>query len=365
MTSIITRNNIQLSASKAAAMLQSKDKDTGFKVPDWQRADNCWTVRRQQVLIDSILKNFATPEILVRIDELGQRWLEDGLQRITAISKFISGDYACGKDCEYEGKSYVELPPEARGRFNDYKILVQTYKGSTEAQAVEQFIRRQDGVALTTGEKQHALVGTSPLVKLAKNLLLTAGSGFHDRAKAVWGARCGADKRRRALENAVALVAGACMGNADAYVTVNWGKLSHPTTGGGSVLTENMDEEKARYVLDKIITVYEQANDKMKVTGKTVLNQQWLRGNFSGYMVHTFTATPREDHERYLSGWVDFVVRHRVEKESNQEFSILSKLKTHVRWENGHKFLFPDGAPMSSNPFEDEDEEEELDEDSE
>jgi hypothetical protein len=82
-------------------------------------------------------------------------------------------------------------------------------------------------------------------------------------------------------------------------------------------------------------------------------------------MVHTFTATPREDHERYLSGWVDFVVRHRVEKESNQEFSILSKLKTHVRWENGHKFLFPDGAPMSSNSFEDEDEEEELDEDSE
>ena len=363
MTSIITRNNIQLSASKAAAMLQSKD--SGFKIPEWQRADNCWTVKRQQLLIDSILKNFATPEILVRIDELGQRWLEDGLQRITAIAKFISGDYACGKDCEYEGKSYVELPPEARGRFNDYLILVQTYKGSTEAQAVEQFIRRQDGVALTTGEKLHALVGASPVVKLAKNLLLTAGSGFHDRAKAVWGARCGADKRRRALENAVALVAGACMGNADAYVTVNWGKLTHPLSGGHSVLTYDMDEEKARYVLDKIITVYERANDKMKVTGKKFLNQQWLRGNFSGYMVHTFTATPREDHEHYLSRWVDFVVHHREGLCNAEGLPILTTLKAHVRWENGHKFLFSDDAPTTLNPFEDEDDDDELDEDSE
>jgi hypothetical protein len=150
------------------------------------------------------------------------------------------------------------------------------------------------------------------------------------------------------------------MGNADAYVTVNWGKLTHPLSGGLSVLTHDMDEERASYVLDKIITVYERANDKMKVTGKKVLNQQWLRGNFSGYMVHTFTATPQDEHARYMDSWVDFIVHHREGICTPEGVPILNSLKTHVRWENGHKFLFPDGIPAA--PFDEEDEDEEDDE---
>ena len=329
----ITRNLNQQRAADAAQRLTSRT----LKVPVWQRAGDCWTVARQQLLIDSILKSYATPEILIRVDENGQCWLEDGFQRLTAISEFIAGKYACGKENLYEGKKYAELPPEVRRRFDDYLIPTQNYRGATEQEAIDQFIRRQDGVALTTGEKEHALSSNSPLVKLAKELLLTPGVGFHDSAKAVWGTRSGADKRRRALENAVALVAGACMGAV--YVTVNWEKLKQPLPGGGSVLTREMDREKAEYVIGKLIEVYELANEESAENGKKVLNTQWLRGNFSGYMVHTFTATPQDQHDDLVSGWAMFIADHRQEKLGPSGKPLLKELTSHAKWADGHALL--------------------------
>ena len=363
MMPTITRNLNQQRAADAAQRLTSRT----LKVPVWQRAGDCWTVARQQLLIDSILKSYATPEILIRVDENGQCWLEDGFQRLTAISEFIAGNYACGKESLYEGKKYAELPPEVRRRFDDYMIPTQNYRGATEKEAIEQFIRRQDGVALTTGEKEHALSSTSPVVKLAKELLLTPGVGFHDSAKAVWGTRSGADKRRRALENAVALVAGACMGAV--YVTVNWEKLKQPLPGGGSVLTREMDREKAEYVIGKLIEVYELANEESAENGKKVLNTQWLRGNFSGYMVHTFTATPQDQHDDLVSGWAMFIADHRQEKLGPSGKPLLKELTKHAKWADGHAFLitlgyFPDSAATAA-VADDEVDEDELNEDNE
>ena len=46
----------------------------------------------------------------------------------------------------------------------------------------------QNGAPLTPGERYHAQHATN-LVRFVKEQLMTPGSGYHDRAAAIWGVR--------------------------------------------------------------------------------------------------------------------------------------------------------------------------------
>ncbi|NCA17808.1 MAG: hypothetical protein EBS90_12335, partial [Betaproteobacteria bacterium] len=94
---------------------------------------------------------------------------------------------------------FNQLSEAEQDKFMSYRIPMQAYWGYSDAEAIQFFLKYQEGVALSVGEKYHAVNEMSPLVKMTKEMLMTAGKGFHDRAEKVWGRRC--DEMNRKGDN--------------------------------------------------------------------------------------------------------------------------------------------------------------------
>lgn len=297
MASRVRFENLSKSASELVEMLQ----EGRLAIPPHQR-EFCWSEIKQQRFIDTVLKGLPTSSILLREERGELPSLEDGRQRLTTLMNFFKPDSTLRTLPSEGGRLYTELSAADRRQMDNYSFAVVRYSNATPAQVVEIFDRAQNGLPLNVGQRMYSLAEISPLVKYAKRTLLTAGLGLHDRAMAVWGARNGADKNRNIFKNAVVLAMMSAFGEA----TKKWEEIMEKRF----LSREDINEEYATSLLTKLIEIYERAEVRKPARGKAMLNRQWDIGNFSAPILWSLRNFP-DEHERLLTGWVNFIVRYR------------------------------------------------------
>ena len=131
----------------------------------YQRAPGIWTKKMEQHLIDSILRGYPVPPIIVH-KKGNKRFIVDGQQRWNAIMKFaedeleLSKEYSSDIISENGGKTkYSELSEEWRDRFNSYTVTLYYLENYNDEEIRSTFLRLQESKPLTPGEKLNAYPG--------------------------------------------------------------------------------------------------------------------------------------------------------------------------------------------------------------
>ena len=138
----------------------------------YQRAPEIWTKEMEQYLIDSVLRGYSIPPIIIH-KKGGKRFIVDGQQRWNAIMKF-AGEYT-GEDKRKElelgkkskdiilvnegKKKYKELNEYWRDRFNSYPLTLYLLEDYYDGEIRSTFLRLQESKPLTPGEKLNAYPG--------------------------------------------------------------------------------------------------------------------------------------------------------------------------------------------------------------
>lgn len=160
----------------ALMLLESKGELT---IPNVQR-ELVWTKSQNQLLIDSLFKDFDIPKIYFRDVEIaGKRVFEviDGQQRLNAIFSFIANGYELPLDADdvneetIAGKRWSELSSILQIQFLNQSIDVVHLIGYTDEEIDETFLRLQNGTPLKAAEKRRAIAGNmrNVVCELAKH----------------------------------------------------------------------------------------------------------------------------------------------------------------------------------------------------
>jgi len=137
--------------------------------PGYQR-DPVWPPAKQQLLIDTLLREYDIPKIYLRKLPDGapfEHEVADGQQRLRAIWDFVAGNFALGEASEtvpgfgdLSGKKHSQLPSEATDKLGLYEITVVEIDDATDVEIRDLFLRLQEGVTLNPAEKRNAMIGT-------------------------------------------------------------------------------------------------------------------------------------------------------------------------------------------------------------
>ena len=135
--------------------------------PDFQRGE-VWPVQKQQRLIDSVLRNWIVPPVLViaAADGIKQEVL-DGQQRLAAIRDFKLNKFAVDGDVDpptlaiqsLHGLYYKDLPVEMQRAFDRSTIRIFEARDYLPDEPAEIFFRLNQPTALTSAEKRNAFYG--------------------------------------------------------------------------------------------------------------------------------------------------------------------------------------------------------------
>lgn len=142
--------------------------------PPYQRTP-VWSVRQQQLLIDSILRGYPIPPIFLkwrtRTDSSEKPWYDvvDGQQRIRALQSFHANEFAIEDfSDEFEsdhyqdtkGRIYSSLDPIYSMRIDASSFSVYLLKAETSDEETRHlFIRLQEGSSLNPPERRNAMLG--------------------------------------------------------------------------------------------------------------------------------------------------------------------------------------------------------------
>ena len=283
-------------ASELVGML-----DRQITIPPHQR-EFCWSPPTQYAFIETVEHGEPVNEILLRKHDDGKITLEDGRQRLTTLQKFLSGETKDSK----KGRRLTDLPADLKKNVDDCVFSICCYAGATDQEAIRIFDRRQNGVALSVGQRMHSLEKyPSPIVACARRLLLTAGEGLCERAKKVWGYTPPPDKRCNTLVGAVVLVSGIVFRR----MTENWSEIDKY-----QLLYQplGMSDAAISEALGWVISIYEEVDRRYNIGGKDILKIQWSMSNFNPYIIWSYNKYPA-DRERLFKGWVAFLVAYRHE----------------------------------------------------
>lgn len=108
---VLQHNDLGLST-----LAQMVDSGTIDVAPDFQRRDR-WAAGKQSLLIESLLLNLPVPPVYLSEEPNGTFSVIDGRQRLTAISRFMSGELALQGLVEFPeltGARYEHLPNELK-----------------------------------------------------------------------------------------------------------------------------------------------------------------------------------------------------------------------------------------------------------
>ena len=98
---------IQLKSRALDKLYKRRDR---YDIPDWQRT-KVWNVKKQQLLIDSILRGWRLPKFYFVADEAEQYEVVDGQQRLNAIFSFFGNELALSAESAAEfgeiGRAHV------------------------------------------------------------------------------------------------------------------------------------------------------------------------------------------------------------------------------------------------------------------
>lgn len=378
-------------------------------IPPHQR-EYCWDHAREEKFIISILKGYPIPSILMSESrDVRYPSIEDGRQRLTAASRFRNNKISikwAGSELTYDG-----LSSDDKRNFDSEQFMVQSFKNATADERIQIFDWHQNGCSLTPGERLHAQ-SASELISFVKALLMTPGSGYHDRAAPIWGVRgdplepqvvfISRDTRRKWLLNATALVMGLVYGPKNAT------KKYQPELG---LITAHISPKKkaaAAKDLVRILEIYEAAEQCVHATSKNGSHAKHFDlGTYTGCILYSLSSASRkaynksqedlseqEKHEFEKHGyapnslednldewetikatWVDYIVGVRRTINSNPTRTLKKVLEekihrgaskarswTIARWENGYNRVFGFHATDDATASGDEDEDEDDDE---
>ena len=144
---------------------------------EYERAE-VWSVPQQQFLIDSILRGFDLPEIFLRkLPDGSEKLFEvvDGLQRLTAIWKFMSNEYGLPPSAKYpdwgevSGKTWSALPQHTKARLELAKVTVTELETEDDDDIRELFYRLQKGESPNAAERRNAR--TTPVRDFVADIL--------------------------------------------------------------------------------------------------------------------------------------------------------------------------------------------------
>ena len=369
------RENKEITVKVATDFLNSK----AIYIPPWQR-EVTWKEDRRIVFVQSVMNGDPTPQILLRRMADLNYGLEDGRQRLSALRDYRDNLYAA-KD----GRKFNQLSEVEQEKFLAYRIPMQTYWGYSDAEAIQFFLKYQEGVALSVGEKYHAVNEMSPLVKMTKEMLMTAGKGFHDRAEKVWGRRCDemnrkgdniTDKNRKWLCDACAIIAGLVWG--PHRITKKWKEISTEDAGNSmltmplSVGIETNEDVKKRVAekLNIILTIYEEAQ-RINPISITKCKKQFDPGFATGHIIHSMSVLPADQYPTLQERWVSFLVQERKDDKKGRkpllqrEEIVGNGAWCTDRWRLGHGRVFAEISEPSPAASEEADDEEESDDESE
>ncbi len=141
-----------------------KDGDIDLQ-PDFQR-NEVWPVKKQQRLIDTILRGWVIPPILLVADGSRLQVL-DGQQRLAAIRDFklnrfsIDGEIAPANSAiqALDGVRCSALPPEISKAFDRTSLRMYEIADFAPEEPAEIFFRLNQPTALTSAERRNAFFG--------------------------------------------------------------------------------------------------------------------------------------------------------------------------------------------------------------
>ncbi|MFD6985762.1 DUF262 domain-containing protein, partial [Streptomyces sp. NPDC059956] len=161
--------------------------------PDFQRKAGIWSDEQQSRLIESLLLRIPLPSFYAAENE-DNTWVEDsswaivdGIQRLTAIARFIAPDALAKmsgikagplklRGLEYlrkdfEGKGYSDLSGRMQIRLNETQVVVHLIRPGTPEEVKFNIFARINtgGLPLTRQEIRHALI-PGPARKLLSSL---------------------------------------------------------------------------------------------------------------------------------------------------------------------------------------------------
>jgi len=334
----------RLSYEFSSRTVKSILEDDSIDIPDHQRPE-MWLKDRQQRLIQTIMMGLPMPNLTLN-DTITNgkrvRWLEDGQQRYISMKKFLDNKL------DYENVYYKDFNESQRLQFLTYKIPILTYENATRSEIIQIFDNLQHGVPLSPGHRFHARL-ESPLVKYARDRLLTPDRYFYARASGVWGAHPSNKdtKTKKFLMNAMALAGGAAHGVE--CITTSYDVL-------GPLLEKQFDPTKADALLDKLIGIYEIADTQYAITPADK-KKQWDAGQISGYilasLIHNYTPD-------LISMWAKYIVDVR---KGDDKLSVLHAKKPASRNWNSNRWRIGYENVFITRPVEVEEEEASSEED--
>jgi len=332
--------------------------DSSIKIPEHQRPE-MWTSRRQQTLAETIMAKRPMPNLTIR--ETGDankktRWLEDGQQRYISMKKFIENNLSFNSSNNVNhplnGKYYKDFTDAERLQFLMYKIFVLKYENASYDDTIAIFDTFQNGVSLSPGQRFHARLET-PLVKYARDRLLTPGTHFYQRISEIWGVHKATDdtKTKKLLVNAMAIAGGIVHGAE--FITTSYDIL-------GPKLHVEFNAEEADAVLEKVISIYEAVDSIYNITPADK-KKQWDAGKITGYILYSLIQYPERE-EELVERWTEYLVNVR---DGSDTIKILhhnmpaSRNWNSSRWSIGYKNIFEVRPELTATEKAEESEDEE------
>lgn len=121
--------------------------------PYYYQRDFVWTLRDEQLLVESIYNNIACGKILVRkrflaeislmyktygINQLGWADIVDGKQRLNAIYRFVNDEFT-----DLKGNYYSDLSNVSQRRFRDHQLIsyAEMPENTPDVDVLEQFLK--------------------------------------------------------------------------------------------------------------------------------------------------------------------------------------------------------------------------------
>ena len=129
-----------------ADFLKWNDDDELILNPKFQRG-NVWPPPARSYLIDSLLRGYPIPKILLRtaVDRDSRRTIRDvvdGQQRLRTIIEFAGNRFALGsKASEFRGMRYADLEDEQKDSFLAYKLTCEQLINASDDDVLEVFVR--------------------------------------------------------------------------------------------------------------------------------------------------------------------------------------------------------------------------------
>jgi hypothetical protein len=136
--------------------------------PDFLRGE-IWDRRRQQRLIDTILRAWYVPAVYVVEDEDGGGVVLDGQQRLAAIRDFFADKFTVdgligppsGEIDDLDGLKFSQLPEAVRRSLLQFPLQVVSLTEFKPQEPNELFLRLNQSYNLTASEMRNALHGPS------------------------------------------------------------------------------------------------------------------------------------------------------------------------------------------------------------